>query len=127
MIVVDASVAVLGLFADGDARRFLATEELLAPHLIDAEVVNAICRQTKTGRIEAEVGRRAIAGWGRLAIERITITGLLARMWALRDNLSAYDASYVAMAEALRCPLVTADARLSRAPGPRCAITVIRS
>ena len=127
MIVVDASVAVLGLFADGDARRLLATEQLLAPHLIDAEVVNAIRRQTKTGRIDAEVGRTAIGQWARLAIERITITGLLDRVWALRDNLSAYDASYVAMAEALRCSLVTADGRLGRAPGPRCAITVLRS
>ena len=127
MIVVDATVAVLGLFADGDARRLLATEQLLAPHLIDAEVVNAIRRQTKTGRIDAEVGRTAIGQWARLAIERITITGLLDRVWALRDNLSAYDASYVAMAEALRCSLVTADGRLGRAPGPRCAITVVRS
>lgn len=127
MIVVDASMAVLALFADGDARRLLATEQLLAPHLIDAEVVNAIRRQTKTGRIDAEVGRTAIGQWARLAIERITITGLLDRVWALRDNLSAYDASYVAMAEALRCSLVTADGRLGRAPGPRCAITVVRS
>jgi predicted nucleic acid-binding protein len=127
VIVVDASVAVLGLLADGDARRFLATEQLLAPHLIDAEVVNAIRRQTKSGRVDAEVGRTVIGQWARLAIERITITGLLDRVWALRDNLSAYDASYVAMAEALRCPLVTADGRLGRAPGPRCAITVLRS
>jgi predicted nucleic acid-binding protein len=50
---------------------------------------------------------------------------LLARMWELRDNLSAYDASYVALAEALRCRLVTADARIAGAPGVRCAVTVV--
>ena len=53
------------------------------------------------------------------------IVGLLERVWALRDNLSAYDATYVAVAEALNCPLLTADARLARAPGPECPITVV--
>ncbi len=51
---------------------------------------------------------------------------LLDRIWQLRDNLTAYDASYVAVAEALEVPLMTADARLARVPGPRCAITVVR-
>ena len=52
--------------------------------------------------------------------------GLLGRIWELRGNVSAYDATYVAVAEALGATLVTADARLARAPGPRCAITVVR-
>ena len=50
---------------------------------------------------------------------------MLDRVWELRDNLSAYDAAYVALAEIIDCPLVTADARLSRAPGLRCAVTVL--
>ena len=52
--------------------------------------------------------------------------GLLSRIWELRDNVSAYDATYVAVAEALEAPLVTADGRLARAPGPRCTVTVVR-
>lgn len=52
---------------------------------------------------------------------------MLDRIWELRDNLSAYDATYVAVAEALDAPLLTADARLARAPGPTCPVTVVRS
>jgi predicted nucleic acid-binding protein len=54
------------------------------------------------------------------------VVGHLPRIWQLRDNLTAYDATYVALAEALSCELVTADARLARAPGPACPITVVR-
>jgi predicted nucleic acid-binding protein len=53
------------------------------------------------------------------------VVGLLDRMWQLRENVTAYDAAYVALAEALDCPVVTADARLSRAPGLRCTVTVV--
>jgi predicted nucleic acid-binding protein len=59
-------------------------------------------------------------------MRRFAIVGLLPRIWELRDNLTAYDAGYVALAEALESRLVTADARLAGAPGPRCAITVVR-
>ena len=67
-------------------------------------------------------GMRWIPGT-RLALMRYPMVGLLKRIWALRDNLSAYDASYVALAESLDCALVTADARLSNAPDLRCPIT----
>lgn len=60
-----------------------------------------------------------------MGIVRYGTHGLLGRVWELRDNLSAYDAGYVALAEALGCTLVTADARVSRAPGVRCSITVV--
>jgi len=56
---------------------------------------------------------------------RYAVFSLLDRVWELRENVSAYDASYVALAELLECPLLTADDRLSRAPGVRCAITVV--
>jgi predicted nucleic acid-binding protein len=58
---------------------------------------------------------------------RVPAVGLLQRIWELRENLSGYDATYVAVAETLETPLLTADARLARAPGPTCPITVVRS
>ena len=72
------------------------------------------------------MARRAVDVWSRLGIERVGAAGLLGRIWELRENLSAYDATYVAVAEALEVPLVTADGRLARAPGSRCTITVVR-
>ena len=72
-------------------------------------------------------GERALGRWARLGVQRVPLVGLLNRVWALRENLLAYDACYVAVAEALDCDLLTADARLSRAPGPSCSITVVRS
>ena len=59
-------------------------------------------------------------------MRRYPVVGLLPRMWELRENVPAYDAAYVALAEALECALVTADARLAAAHGPRCPITVVR-
>jgi predicted nucleic acid-binding protein len=126
VIVLDASAAVLALLNDGDARRLLARETVVVPHLVDAEVAHALRGQLRRGRVSADEGRAALARWTRLGLRRFGIAGLLSRMWDLRDNLSAYDASYVALAEAFGCQLITADARLARAPGPSCAITVVR-
>jgi predicted nucleic acid-binding protein len=78
------------------------------------------------GQIGADDAGAALARWARLGVRRFAVVGLLARVWELRDNLTAYDATYVALAEALACELVTADARLAQAPGPRCRITVVR-
>lgn len=126
MIVLDASAAVLALLNDGDARRSLGSERVAVPHLIDSEVGHTLRGQVLCGRVGAEEAGAVLARWARLGMHRFAVVGLLGRIWELRDNLSAYDASYVALAEALGCGLVTADARLARAPGPRCAITVIR-
>ena len=126
MIVVDASAAVLGLLNDGDARASLAGEALACPHLVDSEVLHALRARVLRGDVEATVAQQAIDAWARLGIDRIGIVGLLGRIWELRANVSAYDATYVAVAEALDAPLLTADARLARAPGPRCPITVVR-
>jgi predicted nucleic acid-binding protein len=125
MIVVDASAAVAALLNDGHARRVLAAERVHAPHLIDSEIAGALRRLVHNNRISATDGWNALDTWRRLALMRYPTPGLLPRIWALRDKLSAYDASYVALAETLDCALVTADARLSNASGNRCPVTVV--
>jgi predicted nucleic acid-binding protein len=125
VIVVDSSAALTGMLNDGPARRSLATERLHVPHLIDSEVANALRRRVRAGGISEPAGWAALGTWRRLGATRYAIHTLLDRIWQLRDNLSAYDASYVALAETLGCSLLTADARLTRAPGLRCPVTVV--
>lgn len=125
MIVVDGSAALSGLLNDGFAREVMATDQLHAPHLVDFEVASGLRRRVAAGQIEAEDGWTALDTWRRLGITRYAIHPLLDRVWQLRDNMSAYDAGYVALAESLDCALVTADARLSRAPGALCPITIV--
>jgi predicted nucleic acid-binding protein len=125
VIVVDASAAIAALVHDGPARRLIADEQLHAPHLVDVEVASALRRLVTSRAMTARRGAAAVDVWGRMGLVRYGVVGLLARVWELRAGLSAYDASYVALAEALRCPLVTADSRLGRAPGLDCTITVV--
>jgi predicted nucleic acid-binding protein len=126
VIVLDASAGVLALLNDGDARRSLATEVVAVPHLADSEVAHALRAQAYRGTVGAADAHAALDRWARLGVRRFAVIGLLGRIWELRDNLTAYDASYIALAEALGCGLVTADARLARAAGPTCPITVVR-
>jgi predicted nucleic acid-binding protein len=126
VIVLDASAAVLGLLNDGDARRALALQDVAVPHLADVEVANALRAQVLRGTVAAEAAGSALARWVQLGLRRFGAVGILERVWELRENLTAYDATYVALAEGLGCELVTADARLAQAPGPRCPITVVR-
>jgi predicted nucleic acid-binding protein len=125
VIVVDASATVSALTNDGLARGLLAAEQLHAPHLVDVEVAGALRRRVLAGEVTAEQGWAALDVFRRLAVARHPISPLLHRVWQVRDNVSAYDATYLALAEALDCTLVTADARLSRVPGARCAVTVV--
>jgi predicted nucleic acid-binding protein len=125
MIVVDASAAVTALLNDGPARKVLASQLLHAPHLIDSELVSVIRRQVLANRVDAADGWKALETWRRIGVVRHPMTALLQRMWELRDNVTAYDASYVAVAESLNCPLVTADRRLSSASGIRCLVTML--
>ena len=125
MIVVDASAALAALLNAGPARRALADQPLHAPHLIDTEVASGLRRQVRAQRVSADAGWAALDAFRRLGMTRYPGSALLDRIWELRHNLSAYDACYVALAELLGCDLLTADARLSRAPGIRCAITVV--
>lgn len=125
MIVVDASAAIAGLVNAGPARRALGDEQVHVPHLIDSEVANGLRRQVAAGQVAAKTARRLLGSWQRLGMSRYPVVGLLNRIWELRDNVSAYDASYVALAEMLDCALLTADARLALAPGTRCTITIV--
>ena len=127
MIVVDASTAVLALLDDGEARALLSNESLAAPHLIDSEIAQALRTHVRRDDIRPTDAQRAIERWVDLGVHRVAIVGLLQRIWTLRDNITAYDASYVAVAEALDCSLVTADARLARAPGVRCSMIAVQT
>jgi predicted nucleic acid-binding protein len=125
MIVVDASAAVAALLNDGQARHLIGTERLHTPHLIDSEIASGLRRLVQRSQLSAADGWDALRTWRRLAVTRYPVHGLFERMWEIRENFSAYDASYVALAETLDCALVTADARLGHASQARCAITVI--
>lgn len=128
--VLDASALVLALIGKTDAadglRQRLPTMRRHAPHLIDAEVGNVLRRHEQGGRISAEEARTALDA-GRVLIEhRYPHAGPLAELaWTRRANLSFYDALYVALAVRLGAPLVTADARLSRAPDLGCQVEVV--
>lgn len=125
MIVVDASAALLALLSDGAARAALAADSLHAPHLVDSEVAHALRRRTAVGQLDAGNAWTALDTWRRLGITRHAALPYLGRIWSLRANMSAYDATYIGLAEALGCSLLTADARLSRAPNLRCTITLV--
>jgi predicted nucleic acid-binding protein len=129
VIVVDASVLAPALAdddSDGDrARERLHGEQLVAPELIDLEVVSTLRRAARAKRLDGRRSAQALTDLAALPLPRVPHLPLLARVWELRDNLSAYDASYVALAEALGTVLLTADGRLGRAAGIRCEVAVL--
>lgn len=126
MIVLDASAAILGLLNDGEARRALTEADVAIPHLADSEVASVLRAQERRGDLHGGQAVAALSTWAKLGLRRFGVAANLGRVWELRENLTAYDATYVALAEMLCCHLMTADARLARAPGPRCPITTIR-
>lgn len=99
--------------------------ELHAPHVLDTEVANALRRVHLRGDLADRRGREALDDFVDLEIVRYPHTSLLPRIWEMRRNVTAYDACYVALAEALDVPLVTADARLAAASGHRARIELL--
>ena len=118
MIVVDASALLEALLrtpaaAAVEQRLFEAGQSLHAPHLLVVEVAQVVRRYAANGAIEAERGRMALFDLADFPIRRYPHGFLLSRVWQLRNNLTAYDAVYVALAEALDAPLLTRDRRLA--------------
>lgn len=125
MLVLDTSAALQALLAVDAAPELLgrmALDDLHAPHLIDTEVLHALRRMTIRGELSEDRANDARRDFDELALIRYPHAPLSDRAWELRHNLSAYDATFVALAEALDAPLVTCDARLASAPGHAAAI-----
>jgi len=125
VIVADASAVVAALLRKGPARQVLATAVIHAPHLLDVEVLSVFRRLSRAGTLAEGEVERCLAAFQALGIRRSGHRPLLAGILRLRHSLSAYDATYVSLAEALGCPLLTADRRLAAAPGPGCPIQLV--
>lgn len=130
MIVLDASAAVELVLQTPRAERIAAralhpTERLHAPHLIDVEVAQVLRRLVHAKEIAAARADLALADFEALVIERHAHRPFLRRVWGLRTSLSAYDAAYVALAEALTASLLTCDEKVARAHGHKAKIEVV--
>jgi predicted nucleic acid-binding protein len=122
MIVLDASAAVDWLLQTRagaliDKRIYSRHETLHAPHLLDLEVAQVLRRLVREGTVSDRRGDQALQDLVALRITRYPHDILLRRIWQHRNNLTAYDAAYIALAERLSAPLVTRDGRLTAAPG----------
>ena len=100
-------------------------ESLAAPELIDLELTSVFRGLTRAKKLTVRRAEDALVDLAALPLERAAHRHLIQRCWELRGNLTPYDAAYVATAESLACPLVTADRRLSLAPGLRCDIRLV--
>ena len=130
MIVIDASALLEALLRTSAAkavedRLFAPRQTLHAPHLLDVEVAQVIRRYAAKGEIDTERGRMALADLADFPLRRYPHDFLLPRIWDLRNNLTAYDAAYVALAEVLDAPLLTRDRRLATAAGQRAQIELV--
>ncbi|MDJ1113777.1 type II toxin-antitoxin system VapC family toxin [Microbacterium dauci] len=129
MIVVDASVIVNGLADDEVDGRIvrdrLASEDMIAPALLDVEVLSVLRRKWLSGDIDDARFDAAARDLVALPVQRYPMVPLVHRAVQLRSNLTAYDAMYVALAEAVGSTLVTGDRRLAAAPGLRCTVELL--
>jgi predicted nucleic acid-binding protein len=131
VIVVDASAMTEFLLQTPlgsrvEARLFRVGDEFHSPHVLDVEVAQAFRRLVRAGEVLADRASEALDDLADFDLRRHSHVTLLGRAWELRDNLTAYDAVYVALAEALDATLVTCDGRLAAAPGHSVRIEVIR-
>lgn len=126
MIVLDASAAIEVLLQTDRGRslegRVFGSEVLNAPHLLDLEVAQVLRRHVLSGGLEVTRAEGALRDYHDLRIERYPHHLFLARIWEFRDNVTAYDAAYLALAEALDAPLLTTDRRLADIAG--CGVVV---
>ncbi|HET7315477.1 type II toxin-antitoxin system VapC family toxin [Salinisphaera sp.] len=126
MVVVDASAILEALLctarADAAQQWLDERQTLHAPDLIDIEIAQALRRYHLRGELGARRGAQALDDLAAFGIKHYPHAPLLRRVWQLRANISAYDAAYVALAEALDAPLLTSDARLANAPGHQAVI-----
>lgn len=131
MIVVDASVLTNAL-VDDDALGDLAREALrrddrwAAPEHLVVETFSAVRGRLLGRKISVQRAENAVVALGVARIELTNVSGLLERMWTMRENVSAYDSAYVAVAQTLGCTLVTADRSLARASAGRCSVQLAR-
>ena len=122
MIVLDASAVLELLLGTAHGRRVAARlaeadDTLHAPSLVDVEVLHVLRRLTRSRALGADEAESALSDLEALDLERHDHLPVLRRAWDLRANVSAYDAVYVALAEALDAPLLTCDTKLTRATG----------
>jgi predicted nucleic acid-binding protein len=130
LAVVDASVLAVFYFSDDPRRervieRLAAGDALFAPAHLDAEVVSALRGLARVSPTVERAAPGALTHLAALPIRRMPLAPLLDRMWELRDNVTAYDAAYVALAEQLDAPVITCDTKLATASGTRCAFDLI--
>ena len=130
MIVIDASVLANVVGDDGPAGRLArarvaAAPQWSAPDLVDVETVSILRRRWRAGDLTARRFRSAVVDLLSLPIASFPAGPLMIRAYELRSNVTPYDATYVALAEGLSCPLVSADARLARASGIRCHVDIL--
>lgn len=129
MTVLDSSGAVdflLGAGAAAEVESLMESEgELAAPDLLVFEVLAVLRRQTLRGQLSATRAKGAVQDLGALAVELVPPLPLAGRAWELRSNLTAADALFVALAEALEEPLATKDAALARAARKHAAVEVV--
>jgi predicted nucleic acid-binding protein len=130
VIVLDASAAAdvllnLGPRAPRIRVRMAESDgDLHVPHLFEVEVLRVLRSFSLRGELSQERARLALGRLSAMRLTRYPHTALLSRVWELRDNVTVYDAAYIALAETLDTPLVTTDAKLARAPGIRAAVEV---
>ena len=127
MIVVDASAIVELVLRTKKGERVAARladdgGPFLAPHLVDPEVMQALRELVRLRQVDVAHAQAALTAFAEFPLQRIPHDVLWARMWALRENLTAYDATYVVVAELSGAALVTCDGPLSRSPGHRAKI-----